>query len=743
MNRIRRFVLPLAPLLLLLSALAVVATFAIDRLMIHWSINDLTLRGKLIASLLEPTIEQSVHTKDNSALRQRFERTIRDERLHSLALCDTTDKTLAATELFRRITHCRLRPIENPVEIVSREDVTFHVQRLPVGDESNTLMLILVHDMSFVDQRSWKARMGSFAFFLVLGLSTVGLVGLLYRSTLGGILRDLRSTIRNRNPTIGGDPAISREFLPILREMRSFVRETENRYQGLFTDRGIWSADTLRAAIRSQIPGGHVVILANREPYIHMHKPGSEEIEVIWPASGMVTALEPIMRACSGTWVAHGSGNADREMVDSHDRVRVPPENPSYSLRRVWLSTEQEDGYYYGFSNEGLWPLCHLAHMRPIFRPADWAQYRAVNEIFADAVVAECSGDEPIILVQDYHFALAPRLIRQRKPRAIIITFWHVPWPNAEKFGICPWQNDILEGLLGSTIVGFHTRQHVNNFLDTVDGALESRIDRENRLIIHRGDSTLVRNYPISIEVPPESLSKTARPEVCREQIFQRHKLSSDALLGVGVERLDYTKGILERFWAIERFLEKYPQYIGRFTFIQIASPSRSRIPAYNRFADEVRILAGQINVKFSSGSQETIVLLERHHDPIEVNTYYRAARFCMVTSLHDGMNLVAKEFVAARDDDQGILLLSIFAGASRELPEALIVNPYDSDQVADAIARAASMSSTEQTERMRSMREQVRQNNVFRWASQLILDAAEQRDRARLTRRLEEAKQV
>ena len=242
-------------------------------------------------------------------------------------------------------------------------------------------------------------------------------------------------------------------------------------------------------------------MVSNREPYIHVRTP--DGIAVQRPASGLVTAIEPIMRACSGTWIAHGSGSADRDVVDAHDRVGVPQDDPAYQIRRVWLTPEQEAGYYYGFANEGLWPLCHIAHVRPTFRTADWEQYRQVNRIFAGAVAQEATSPDPIVLVQDYHFALLPRMIRELLPEATIVTFWHIPWPNPEAFAICPWRAELLDGLLGSSILGFHTQFHCNNFVDTVDRTLEARADRETFTVSYRGEPTAVKRYPISIEWPP------------------------------------------------------------------------------------------------------------------------------------------------------------------------------------------------------------------------------------------------
>jgi trehalose 6-phosphate synthase len=465
----------------------------------------------------------------------------------------------------------------------------------------------------------------------------------------------------------------------------------------------------------------------------------SGAVKVFHPASGLVTALEPVLRACSGIWIAHGSGTADRETSDRSGRIRVPPDEQSYLLRRVWLTPDQENGYYYGFSNEGLWPLCHIAHARPIFRARDWGHYQDVNRKFADVLCQEVDSDDPIVLVQDYHFALVPGLIRARLPQASVIMFWHVPWPNSQHFGICPWDKEILEGMLGASILGFHTQFDCNNFLDCVDRYLEARIDREQNAVIQHGRRTMVRPYPISLEWPNHWV-KTAPPvQACREAIFRKLGLPPTARLGVGVDRLDYTKGVEERLLAVERLLERFPEFQGNFSFVQLAAPSRTAIERYRHLNEDVERAADRINGRFGRDKYRPIILRREHHEPPTVFQYYRAADVCYVSSLHDGMNLVAKEFVAAREDEQGVLVLSQFTGAARELTEALIVNPYNLEEASEAIASALRMPGEEQADRMRSMRAFLAEFNVYRWAGRMLVDAARLRRRDRLSGRLGE----
>jgi trehalose 6-phosphate synthase len=557
--------------------------------------------------------------------------------------------------------------------------------------------------------------------FPIIWIVTLASFALSVAAVLFSMARSRRG--RPIRPFDAGSPEIINETA------RKVLREFEKN--GHSPDAALvkWTPDTLRNILADELPGAQVIVVSNREPYIHNLK--GHDVELVVPASGLVSALEPITRACSGTWIAYGGGSADRLMVDQNDRVQVPPDNPSYTLRRVWLSEEEQQGYYLGFANEGLWPLCHIAFTRPIFRASDWESYESVNQKFADTVVAEARNDRPIVLVQDYHFALLPRMIRERLPEAIVITFWHIPWPNSEVFSICPWREKILDGLLGSSIIGFHTQFHCNNFIESVDRFLESRIEREDAAISYGGQTSLIHAYPISIEWPPAQLGKLPTVAQCRTRIREKFGLKEGIKLCVGVERLDYTKGILDRFQALDQLFTQHPEWIGRLVFLQIAAPSRGTLPAYQQLHDECHRYAEELNQRYGGDGYKPILMVAEHHSQTDVYEIYRAADICMVTSLHDGMNLVAKEFVAARDDEQGVLVLSTFAGASRELLEALIVNPYDAAMMGETLLQALTMKPEEQHERMRRMREIVRDNNVYRWAGSMLLDAARLRKRS------------
>jgi trehalose 6-phosphate synthase len=482
-----------------------------------------------------------------------------------------------------------------------------------------------------------------------------------------------------------------------------------------------WTRDRLEEVARTRLGGAKLIVVANREPFIHVYE--GEEIRCMRPASGLTTALDPVLRACRGVWVAHGSGDADRTVADEHGRVAVPPEDPSYVLRRVWLTKEAMQGYYYGFANEALWPLCHIACTRPRFDAADWEQYRRVNQQFADAVLEEADGGPAVVFVQDYHYALLPRMLKNARPDLVILQFWHIPWPNREVFRICPWQEEILDGLLGNDLLSFHIQYHCNNFLETVDRALESRVDWDRFAITRGGKTTFIRPQPISID--PDFITSSLPENMEKEERRLRKRLGvRDQPLFVGVDRVDYTKGIPERFRAVDRLLTLYPEFKRKFTFVQVGAPSRVHIPTYRRLGEEVAALAHEINWRHGNHTWRPIVYLDEHHGPDLLFPLYRIAAGCVVSSLHDGMNLVAKEFVAARSDLRGVLVLSRFTGAAQEFADALLINPYAGDEFAEALRQALLMSEEEQERRMRRLRQQVLDNNIYRWAGMLLSEA-------------------
>ena len=483
----------------------------------------------------------------------------------------------------------------------------------------------------------------------------------------------------------------------------------------------VWTPERLGEEMKQILQKKTMVIVSNREPYMHVRN--GNEIQCIVPASGMVTAMEPIVKACGGLWIASGTGEADKETVDENDKVLVPPYEKSYTLRRVWLTKEQEQHYYYGFSNEGLWPLCHIAHTRPVFRKTDWDYYKEVNELYAKAVIKEIKNkEEPFVLVQDYHFALLPKLIKEARPDARVALFWHIPWPNPESFGICPWKKEILSGMLGADLVGFHTQYHCNNFLETVNQTLESRVIWENFSVKIGNHFTLVKPFPISIAFTSKDLDNVQdeNERVKSADLLKRYGVTAQ-YMGIGVDRIDYTKGLIEKFLAIERFLEKSPDYIGKFTFVQIGAPSRSLLKTYSDTIAGVEQEASRINSKYKSKGWQPILFLKGHHSHQEIEPFYESADFCMVTSLHDGMNLVAKEYVASRKSSDGVLILSQFAGASQELYGSIIINPYDIEESSDAIAYALEMPKEIQSQKMKMMRRVIMKHNVYSWGANIL----------------------
>lgn len=485
-----------------------------------------------------------------------------------------------------------------------------------------------------------------------------------------------------------------------------------------------WDVSALRSLLSSRLSDDQIIVVSNRQPFTH--EKVENEVKLAQPASGLVTALEPVVRACNGTWIAHGSGESDRDFVDDADRCPAPSTGGAYTLRRVWLSPEEQRGYCDGFANSGLWPLCHMVHVRPVFSESDWQLYRTVNARFADAVVREARGPNPIVLVQDYHLALVPALVRAKLPHATIVSFWHIPWPHPDQMGMCPWLPELLRGLLGSDIVGFQTPQHLRNFADLARRSGKEVLQGEAPKVVQHSHTTQIRSYPISIAWPTVSeAAKVPIVESCRGAVRARWSLGPQGKLIVGVDRFDYTKGIMERLQAFEQLLVTQPQWKGLVRFVQVAAPTRTGLKEYSDFQIQVFAEVARINARFATSDDEPIVLLDQHHDRAEVDALYRAADVCLVTSLHDGMNLVCKEFVAARDDEQGVLVLSQFAGAANEMGRALIVNPYHTVQVADALHQALAMPPEEQRHRMRALRDTVKAANVYRWAATMLMDAA------------------
>lgn len=712
---------------------------------------DLDRRAEVLGESLARSVERDLERDAQRTLQKTVQQFANREHLAGLAVYDPQGHPIAVTTNLQPLMESAppivlraLKENHDAAAFVRMGIASIHIYALPLHNGDDLVGgLAIVHDSGYIRAESLRIWRETFLSALIHVVLIALITLLIVRWSIAGPIArtaNWMKALRTGRAVAGRIKPLDMDlFRPLAREVATMAEslnsarsaaELEARLRE--SGESIWTAERLAVHVRSRLADGRLFVVSNREPYTHVRH--GKSIEVTVPASGLVTAIEPVLCACDGTWVAHGSGDADEETVDGYDRLMVPPEDPHYTLRRVWLSKEEEEGYYYGFANEGLWPLCHIAHTRPLFRASDWEHYQAVNRKFAKALLEEMHGvSHPVVLVQDYHFALLPRMIKERRPDARLAIFWHIPWPNPEAFGICPWQRELVDGLLGADLIGFHIQAHCTNFLQTVDRIVESRIDWDHSTVQRLDHTTTVHPFPISVN------SAEMRPNVPRESAYEERTALlkalgvQAALMGVGVDRLDYTKGILERFLAIERFLERYPRYQGVFTFVQIGAPSRTHIKRYHDLQAEVEEEAERINWRFRADQWKPIVLLERQHSHKEIEPYYRAADLCLVTSLHDGMNLVAKEFVATRQDERGALILSCFTGAARELRDALQVNPYDIDQTAEAIRGALEMNPEEKQLRMQRMRKVIREHNVYRWAANLIgevcdvrLDAAE-----------------
>ncbi|HTE40155.1 MAG TPA: trehalose-6-phosphate synthase, partial [Steroidobacteraceae bacterium] len=631
------------PTLFAVSMLAYFGVPYADRMVADWFRADVDQRARLVANSMESQLVTLVERDNDQQLRGYLSRITADERLLAVMLCRPDGGLIYKTDRMPEpVTCASTRDIGNGEnKNLQLESGSVEISAFVYIANDNPFRSLLLHDLSFIDRRQSTARSYVFALAGIIASSLALWVGFLFWLLLRRWVKVLVGDIRSLRFLDDAESDVG--SLPILNQVRKALREIETTQRLEIDFHENWTPQALQQVVRDHLHSPEMIVVSNREPYIHNSTPNGVIVQV--PASGMVTALEPIVRACSGTWVAHGSGTADREVVDRHDHVQVPPDDPSYTLRRVWLTAEEEQGYYYGFSNEGLWPLCHLAYVRPAFREADWLQYQAVNKKFAQVLANESKVKNPVVLVQDFHFALLPRMLRRLKPDATIALFWHIPWPNAETFGVCPWKRELLLNMLAADILGFHTRYHCQNFLATVDRFIECQIDHEHMTVTLRGRVCRVVPYPISIEWPPRWLAQVADVVTSRAAVRERYKIGADVALGLGVERWDFTKGIIERFQALENLLEKDAASRGKITLLQVAAPSRSKLPAYQALQAQTLSEVKRVNEKFGTDQWQPIVLIDKHQEPREVFELFRAADFCLVNSLHDGMNLVAKEF--------------------------------------------------------------------------------------------------
>jgi trehalose-6-phosphate synthase/HAMP domain-containing protein len=735
----RRFLFLLLPILTILAAGLTVLGFWQVRSQEEKMMDDLQRKTKALAESIEASSRHLFLLFEPKQAHRLVTSFDARERMQGCVLYDSTGRILDMSERIRGWQDVK-KPYLDLVrtnaeaknELVRFGDNSVYAYAMPVLEDSGRVIGIIeiVHDTSYlypIRYAIWRRLSLALIFMVALIAGTLVLIQrrlftIPILQLTDWFTRFQRGEIDSRHPIrdagelnkLAGE--VEQVALSLRVARRSMSKEAEARLQK--NDR--WTESRLRDLVQARLGINSFFVVSNREPYIHEFNPATGATRCLRPASGVVTAIDPILRASGGTWIAHGSGNADRLFVNSKNKIGVPPDDNRYILKRVWLTKQEEDGYYYGFSNEGLWPLCHVTHTRPMFPESDWHYYKAVNQKFADAVLEELPVANPYVFIQDYHFTLLGRMIKERRPDASVALFWHIPWPNPEIVAICPYYRDLLDGMLGCDLIGFHVQVHCNNFLDTANRLLECRVDTERFSVVRQGKETAVRAFPISVD------DSMARPAPGMESVMQsiaREFSLQGKIVAVGVDRIDYTKGIVERILAVDRFLEKYPEYKKRFVFIQLGAPSRVHIKRYHDLGGEIDEMVEKTNWNHSDGDWKPILYLKRHFTPEEIQPFYALADLCIVSSLHDGMNLVAKEFVTAKTGLDGVLLLSSFTGAARELPDAVLINPYAIEDFADKIRFAVQMPDDEKRSRMQAMRATVADNNVYRWAGQIITE--------------------
>jgi len=737
MKRILMFVLPIA-----IISCMVFAGFGVFQVRTEQDklTEDVKRKAKAVAESVDLSVKYILINNDLKSARQLVEKFQTRDLMQGCIIYDSSAHVIAATKRFsdwaendnKYIKEALVKKVPND-GFGDFNQYSIYSYALPVlDDDLNALGAVeVVYDTSYISvalAQLWRrlsvTLMVLIALIFVIAVFIQRHIFILPVKKLTEWFQhfqkgDIDNKQPIREPGVLGN--LASEVEEIALKMR-IARKTMSKEAAVrVKEDELWTDSKLKTLVRAKLADGALFVVSNREPYMHVIDDVSGLAKCVRPASGVVTAIDPILRACSGTWVAQASGNADKKFVNSKNKLGVPPGDNRYILKRVWLTKEEEDGYYYGFSNEGLWPLCHMTHTRPIFRDSDWQTYKKVNQKFADAVLEELPASRPFIFIQDYHFTLLAKMIKEKRPDVIIALFWHIPWPNPEVFSICPYQHEILDGMLSCDLVGFHVQFHCNNFLDTANRLLECRVDTEKFSIVRSGMETHVRSFPISVDVSMAmSMVKAARPQ--KQRIIEEYDLKGK-IIALGVERIDYTKGIIERVLAIDRFLEKNPEYKNKFVFIQLAAPSRTHIKRYHDLIAEIDELIEKKNWKYSNGAWKPIIYLKKQFSPEEIAPFYALADVCIVSSLHDGMNLVAKEFIASREDLGGSLILSSFTGASKELTDAIQINPYAIEEFADSIKLAVEMPQAEKRRRMENMRRVVSENNVYKWAASIITD--------------------
>ncbi|MFA5271506.1 MAG: trehalose-6-phosphate synthase [Candidatus Omnitrophota bacterium] len=736
MKRILLFVLPI--LIIISAAFTIFGIFQV-RFEEEKLIDDLKRKARAVAESMDVAVKQVLLTSDLRTANYLVEKFEVRERLQGCIIYNKEGQIIAITKRFVDWKDKDKPYIQDVLtnkiargELETFKDYTVYSYILPItDDEGQVLGLVeVVNDTSYVFNRIadlWK-RISVTLIALVVAILFISIF--LHRQIFVLPIERLtewfssfqRGDVDSNHPIKekGELGKLASEVEQLALSLRVARRTVSDEATVRLHKTETWTEAKLRDLIHAKLGDNAFFVVSNREPYMHALDESTGVIKCIRPASGVVTAINPILTACGGTWIAHGGGNADKQFVNSKNKLGVPPENNQYILKRVWLSKEEEQGYYYGFSNEGLWPLCHNTHTRPIFKETDWQIYKEVNQKFAENVLEELPKKNPFVFIQDYHFTLLPKMIKDKRPDAIIALFWHIPWPTPESFSVCPYQQEILSGMLGCDLIGFHVQNHCNNFLDTANRLLESRVDTEKFSVVRFDKETFIRAFPISIDYPQTKNVKTDQEEI--NKLKKEFKLENK-IVALGVDRIDYTKGIAEKMLAIDRFLEKYPQYKNNFVFVQIGAPSRTHIKRYHDLIAEIDELVDKINWKHREGEWRPIVYLKRHFAPEEIIPYYSLADICIVSSLHDGMNLVAKEYIASKNNLSGVLILSSFTGAARELTDAVQINPYSIEEFANSLKSAIEMPIEEKKRRMENMRNIVAENNVYRWAGSIITE--------------------
>jgi len=689
-------------------------------------------RSQVLADSLAESIEPAYNTRATSTVQRIIDRFVSSERLAGLSVFDSSGVLVAGSSGMPlpadgKIIATAMDSDEPGGDFVRRDDGTYYVHAIPIHEDERVVgALVLAQNATYIDEGIrgvWKDNIIRwFLQIIVFAVAVFILVRWVFFRSISKMVESLQAT-RKGSSEIDTAPSSS-FFKPLAGEISKVTKSLRQARQSASEEARMrlekidspWTAERLKEFIKAELKGRPIYVITHREPYIHTKT--KRGIRFATVASGAIAALQSVMEACGGTWLAYGSGDADREVADEDGKIGVPPDEPRYTLKRIWLKEKEAEGHY-RFSVEALYTLCLMTHTRPVFRKEDWTAYRQVNDSFAEAFLAEIKKvSHPIVLVQDYQFTLLPRIIKTARPDAQVLLFMHSPWPHEELFSICPWRKEILDGMLGADVIGFNTQQHCNNFLDTVGAEMESQIDFERFAITKHGHISLIKPFPISTSFTNGGDASELTPE--HRQIVERLGIRAKHI-AIGADRMDFTKGILERFRGVETFLATHPEYLKQFTLLQVAAPNREMFEHYRKYGEAVTQEAERINKKYGTADWRPIVLEKVQYTHEQLTTLYRLAEVCLVTSLHDSMNLVAKEFVAARNDEAGVLVLSRFAGASRDLRRALIVNPYSAEEIADAIYKAMNMSKTEQRQRMKSMRESVKNYNVYRWAAELI----------------------